>query len=173
MVIPAPSVVPEGRPRRRWRFAATGALVVAVVAGFGAVTALSAQAAETLLSQGKPATASSFENQGAFPATAAVDGNTGTRWASAFSDPQWLQVDLGASSAITRVELNWEAAFARSFRIQTSDNGSTWSDATPATVGAAGIQSLPVTATARYVRMYGTQRATQYGYSIWELEIFG
>ena len=25
-----------------------------------------------------------------------VDGNTGTRWSSAFSDPQWLHVDLGS-----------------------------------------------------------------------------
>jgi hypothetical protein len=173
MVIPAPSAAPEGRSRRRWRLAATGALVATVVAGFGAVTALSAEAAETLLSQGKPATASSSENPGAFPVTAAVDGNTGTRWASAFSDPQWLQVDLGASSAITRVELNWEAAYARTFRIQTSLNGTTWADATSATAGTAGVQSLPVTATARYVRMYGTERATQYGYSLWEFKVFG
>jgi hypothetical protein len=173
MVIPAPSVVPEGRSRRRWRLAASGALVATVVAGFGAITALSAEAAETLLSQGKPVTVSSSENAGAFPPAAAVDGNTGTRWASAFSDPQWLSVDLGASSAITRVELNWEAAYARTFRIQTSLNGSTWADATPATAGTAGVQSLAVSATARYVRMYGTERATQYGYSLWEFKVFG
>ena len=173
MVIPAPSVVPEGRSRRRWRLAAGGALVATVVAGFGAITALSAEAAETLLSQGKPVTVSSSENAGAFPPAAAVDGNTGTRWASAFADPQWLQVDLGASSAITRVELNWEAAYAKTFRIQTSLNGSTWADATAATAGAVGVQSLPVTATARYVRMYGTERATQYGYSLWEFKVFG
>ncbi|MEU7908665.1 discoidin domain-containing protein [Actinoplanes sp. NPDC049118] len=173
MAIPDPSAVPERRARTGWRLAATGALVAAVVAGFGAVTALSASAAETLLSQGKPATASSSENPGAFPATAAVDGDAGTRWSSAFSDPQWLQVDLGAASAITRVELNWEAAFARTFRIQTSANGSTWSDATAATAGVAGVQSLAVSATARYVRVYGTERATQYGYSLWEFKIFG
>ncbi|MEU6715824.1 IclR family transcriptional regulator C-terminal domain-containing protein [Nonomuraea sp. NPDC046802] len=62
-----------------------------------AVTALPAQAisaAADLLSQGKPVTASSVENA-TTPAAAAVDGNATTRWASAFSDPQWLQVDLG------------------------------------------------------------------------------
>jgi hypothetical protein len=171
MVIPAPSVIPQGR--RRWRLAASGALVATVVAGFGAITALSAEAAETLLSQGKPVTVSSSENAGAFPPAAAVDGNTGTRWASAFADPQWLSVDLGASSAISRVELNWEAAYAKTFRIQTSLNGSTWADATAATAGTAGVQSLPVSATARYVRMYGTERATQYGYSLWEFKVFG
>src|SRR5687768_10019838 len=45
----------------------------------------------------KPATASSSENSGLLPAKA-VDGTTTTRWSSAFSDPQWLQVDLGAST---------------------------------------------------------------------------
>ncbi len=43
---------------------------------------------------GRPATASSTENA-TFPAGNAVDGNPGTRWSSAFSDPQWVQVDLG------------------------------------------------------------------------------
>ena len=70
--------------------AAAFALTAALLAG----TAHSAEAA-TLLSQGQPATASSVENA-SFPASAAVDGNTGTRWSSAFSDPQWLEVDLGS-----------------------------------------------------------------------------
>ena len=65
----------------------------------------------------KPATASSTENA-SFPASNAVDGNTGTRWSSAFSDPQWLQVDLGTSQTICQVTLNWEAAYAKSFQIQ-------------------------------------------------------
>ncbi|PRY19425.1 discoidin domain-containing protein [Pseudosporangium ferrugineum] len=166
-----PAVIP--RSRRRWRLGAAGGLVVAVVAAFGALTPVSARAAETLLSQGRPATASTSENDGVYPASAAVDGNTGTRWSSAFADPQWLQVDLGTSSAISRVELNWEAAYAKTFRIQTSDNGSTWADASPATAGQAGTQSVNVTATARYVRMYGTERATGYGYSLWEFKVYG
>ncbi len=41
-------------------------------------------------------TSSSEENAGT-PATSAVDGNDGTRWSSAFSDPQWIRVDLSAS----------------------------------------------------------------------------
>jgi hypothetical protein len=36
----------------------------------------------------------------------ATDGNTGTRWSSAFSDPQWLQVDLGSSQTVCRVLIN-------------------------------------------------------------------
>ena len=94
--------------------AAAFALTAALLAG----TAHSAEAA-TLLSQGKTATASSVENA-SFPASAAVDGNTGTRWSSAFSDPQWLEVDLGATASISQVVLQWEAAYATAFQIQTS-----------------------------------------------------
>jgi hypothetical protein len=88
------------------------AVAVALVMGTAVVaSALPANAATTLLSQNKPATASSTENGGT-PASAAVDGNTGTRWSSASSDSQWLQVDLGAKATITQVLLNWETAYA-------------------------------------------------------------
>ncbi|EWM17512.1 endo-1,3-beta-glucanase [Kutzneria sp. 744] len=126
----------------------------------------------SLLSQGKTATSSSSENA-SFTAANAVDGNTGTRWSSAFSDPQWLQVDLGATHAISRVDLSWEAAYAKAFQIQTSNDGSTWSNIYSTTTGTGGNQSLPVSGSGRYVRVNGTARATQYGYSLWEFQVFG
>jgi F5/8 type C domain len=131
-----------------------------------------ALAADTLLSQGKPATASSTENA-SFPASAAVDGNTGTRWSSAFSDPQWLQVDLGSSATISKVVLNWETAYATAYQIQVSDDASTWTTVYSTTTGAGGIETLNVSGTGRYVRMYGTTRHTQYGYSLWEFQVYG
>src|SRR6201996_2983146 len=79
----------------------------------------------TNLALNKTATSSSTESA-AYPAADAVDGNTGTRWSSAFSDPQWLEVDLGSSQSICGVTLNWEAAYASSFQIQTSTDGSNW-----------------------------------------------
>jgi len=78
----------------------------------------------TNLALNQPATTSSTENA-SFPASAAVDGNTGTRWSSAFSDPQWLEVDLGSSQAICQVVLTWETAYATAFQIQVSTDGST------------------------------------------------
>ncbi|MGL5829124.1 MAG: discoidin domain-containing protein, partial [Angustibacter sp.] len=59
-----------------------------------------AQAAERLLSQGRPTTASTVEGPGT-PASAAVDGSLGSRWSSAFADNQWLRIDLGATAAIS------------------------------------------------------------------------
>ncbi|WP_051451904.1 discoidin domain-containing protein [Actinospica robiniae] len=126
----------------------------------------------SLLSQGKTTTASSLENA-SFTAAAATDGNTGTRWSSAFSDPQWLEVDLGATHTVNQVALDWEAAYATAFQIQTSNDGSTWTTIYSTTTGTGGNQTLSVSGSGRYVRMYGTARATQYGYSLWEFQAYG
>src|SRR5690349_14221455 len=132
---PAPGTTLARRPeprrstaRTRRRTGVTALVAAASMVGalvLALVPAGAAQAAPVLLSQGKPATASSTEN-GAFPASAAVDGNAGSRWSSAFSDPQWLQVDLGAPAQITRVALTWETAAARAFQIQVSNDATTW-----------------------------------------------
>jgi hypothetical protein len=148
-------------------------IVTAMVAALlGLLPAAPAQAAPVLLSQGRTATASSQENGGTAAADA-VDGNAGTRWSSAFSDPQWIQVDLGASATVTQVVLAWEAAYAKGYRIELSGNGTDWTTAHSTTTGPGGTETLNVSGTARYVRMYGTARATQYGYSLWEFKIYG
>jgi hypothetical protein len=154
------------------RAVAFGAAASVAVAAFAAVVVGTAGAASTLLSQGRPATASSTENAGT-PASAAVDGDTGTRWSSAFSDPQWIQVDLGATATITQVTLQWEAAYATAFQIQVSANAATWTSVYSTTTGTGGTQNLTVSGTGRYVRMYGTTRATQWGYSLWEFQVYG
>src|SRR4030095_5765802 len=99
-----------------------------------------------------------------FPATAAVDGNTGTRWSSQFADPQWLRVDLGSPATIDQVVLRWEAAYATAFQIQVSADAATWTTIASVTGGTGGTQTLTVSGTGRYVRMNGTARATPYGY---------
>jgi hypothetical protein len=128
--------------------------------------------AATLLSQGRPATASSTEGAGT-PAPAAVDGDAGTRWASAWSDPQWLQVDLGALADISQVTLNWEAAYATAYEIQVSDDAASWQTVYSTTTATGGVQNLTVTGHGRYVRLYGTHRAGGYGYSLWEFQVSG
>ena len=155
---------------RRWLRAPLLLVAVAVTATFLGV--LPAHAAGTLISQGKTATASSTENA-SFGASSAVDGNTGTRWSSAFSDPQWVEVDLGGTATLNQVVLNWEAAYGKAFQIQVSADNSTWTTLYSTTTGAGGVQTLTVTGSGRYVRMYGTQRGTAYGYSLWEFQVYG
>ncbi|MFC7387036.1 discoidin domain-containing protein [Sphaerisporangium rhizosphaerae] len=158
--------------RRSGRHVLSGTFLalVAFVASF--MVTGPAAAADTLLSQGRPVTASSAENAGT-PATAAVDGDTGTRWSSAFSDPQWIQVDLGATATISQVVLRWEAAYGKAFKIQVSGDASSWTDVYSTTTGTGGTQTLAVSGSGRYVRMYGTARATGYGYSLWEFQVYG
>jgi hypothetical protein len=126
----------------------------------------------TNVALGKPTSSSSNESA-AFTPNLAVDGNAGTRWSSAFSDPQWIRVDLGATFAINRVVLRWETAFGRAYQIQTSNDGTTWTTIHSTTTGAGGVEDLAVTGTGRFVRMNGTARATQWGYSLFEFEVYG
>ncbi|OEJ97231.1 discoidin domain-containing protein [Streptomyces thermolilacinus] len=167
-----PPVAPPAS-RRSARRGVVGVVVTALVAALLALApAQEAEAAPVLLSQGRPVTASSQEHAGT-PASAAVDGDTGTRWSSAFSDPQWIRVDLGTTATISQVELRWEAAHAKAYRIETSRNGTDWTTAYSTTSGTGGIETLNVSGTARYVRMLGTARATGYGYSLWEFKVYG
>ncbi|MGC5013164.1 glycosyl hydrolase family 8 [Streptosporangium sp. DT93] len=130
-------------------------------------------AADSLLSQGRPATSSSNEDGTLLPA-AAFDGSPATRWASAEGhDPEWLRVDLGASASVSRVKLLWEAAYATSYRIEVSPDGSAWTQVYATTVGNGGTDDLTLSGTGRYVRMYGLSRGTPYGYSLYEMEVYG
>jgi hypothetical protein len=81
----------------------------------------------TDLAQGKTATSSSVADGN--PPQNAVDGDPKTRWTSSYEDNQWIQVDLGATVAFDRVVLTWETAYAATFKIQVSTDGSTWTDA--------------------------------------------
>ncbi|MEV5428112.1 discoidin domain-containing protein [Streptomyces sp. NPDC052701] len=152
-----------------------------LVAALGAVLASSltltaapdARAADTLLSQGRTAVASSQEGAG-YPASAAVDGDvTGTRWASRWSDPQWIQVDLGRTANLSRVVLTWEAAHGTAYEIQASDDGTDWRTLRTVSRGDGGTDDLAVSGSGRHVRMLGTQRSGGYGYSLWEFQVYG
>ncbi|MFI0989697.1 glycosyl hydrolase family 8 [Streptomyces exfoliatus] len=132
-----------------------------------------AQAADGLVSTGKAATASSTETS-AFGPGLAVDGSAATRWASLEGvDPQWIRIDLGANHTISRVKLDWETAYGKTYRIQTSADGSTWTDVYSTTAGDGATDDLTVSGSGRYVRMYGTGRGTPYGYSLWEFQVYG
>lgn len=129
--------------------------------------------APQLLSRDRPCTASSAESD-LFLAPNAVDGNLTTRWSSKFSDPQWIYVDLGASYQIEAVRLKWELACAKIYAIQVSDDAQNWSNVYYTSSGQGGTEEITgLNARARYVRMYGSKRYREWGYSLWEFEVFG
>ena len=114
------------------------------------------------VASGRPTAASSIESAN-YPAANACDGDPRTRWSSAFSDPQWVSVDLGSTQSIARVRLNWEVAYARSYRVQVSSDNSSWTDLYTTTNGIGSVNDLAALGSGRYVRVYATQRGTAYG----------
>src|SRR5690606_2992928 len=97
----------------------------------------------------------------------AHDGNSATRWESAASDNQYIQLDMGRSVHFTRVVLNWEAAYGKHYVVEVSENGSTWEIVNTTTNGNGGIDNLILDGQqGRHIRMRGIQRATGYGYSL-------
>ena len=104
----------------------------------------------------------------------AVDGSPTTRWSSVFSDPQWIYVDLGQTYAISEVVLRWETAFGADYQVQVSDDAAAWTTIASVTNGDGSVDDLSgLSGSGRYVRILGTRRGTQWGYSLWELEVFG
>ncbi len=126
----------------------------------------------TNLAAGRATAASDTES--GYPTSKAVDGDGSSRWASGWTDNQWLRVDLGSTRTVARAVLRWEAAYGKQYKIQVSSDGSTWTTVATVTDGAGGTDVVPFTATtARYVRMLGVQRGTKYGYSLYEFEVYG
>ena len=125
----------------------------------------------------KTATDSSSQNEASLGAAFAFDGSLTSRWASVSgttADPSWLAVDLGASSTVNQVILRWENAYGKAYQIQVSPDGSTWTTVFTQTAGQGGVENISFPAvSARYVRMQGTVRATAYGYSLYEFEVYG
>ena len=104
----------------------------------------------------------------------AVDNNSTTRWSSGFTDNQWWQVDLGSAVSIDKVELNWEDAYASRYKILTSTDGTNFTEAADVTINAKGLKTTTFTArNARYVRVLGVTRSSQYGISFWDARVFG
>ncbi len=130
--------------------------------------------ADTDRALNRPATASSHEQPPLYEPRLAIDGDPATRWSSNYVDGQWWQVDLGGYYAVERVELNWEVAYALSYRIQVSDNGLVFTTVASPTISAAGhhVHSFAPTR-ARYVRVLGVTRATPWGISLFDAEVYG
>lgn len=131
-----------------------------------------------------PVTGFVLESKYAFDGSTENKGDVfQSRWVSATRkdnpdinvDSQYVQVDLEDIYNISKVVLNWEAACGKEYKLQVSDDGQTWADISHVTDGKAGIKEFtydkPVTG--RYVRMLGIEPVGQYGYSLWEFEVYG
>lgn len=125
-------------------------------------------------------------------ATAAVDGNPGSRWETTWEDNQWIYVDLGAVYNLDHLRLLWEGAYTKHYQVcvaeeltsemlaNLNDEDATNNFAIGWTVVAdqtydsfVSDQTVSVKGFAgRYVAINCIERGTQWGNSIYELEVY-
>ncbi len=123
------------------------------------------------IANGKQAEASSAK--GGNTADKILDQNAATRWESEVGDDEWCSVDLGQNYEVNKVKISWEAAYATKYKIQVSIDNENWQDVYAENAGNGGIdEAIFDVVTARYVRMQGMARATDYGYSIYEMGVY-
>jgi len=134
--------------------------------------------ASALLSLGKPAVASSIQqNSPTYDPGHVTDGNLSTRWASVPGiDPQWIYVDLTSTATIDQVVIKWWGDYAVAYEIQVSNDATNWTAVYSTSTGDGATDDVAVTGSGRYVRMYGTVRSNSGNngrYSIYEMEVYG
>ncbi len=122
------------------------------------------------------ATGSSFQAGNGY--AGADDGNTSTRWAAANgNDPQYWEVDLGASKTLSRVDINWYTNASRytQYNILTSTDGVTWTnqvDKSSNVTDGATSDTFPTTVPAHYVIVNTTNVSSGFA-SAYEIQVYG
>ena len=125
------------------------------------------------LARGKPAKASSVW-AGNEPGLA-VDGDPkNTRWESNRTDNEWIYVDLGATYNVNRVNITWENALGRDYQVQVGSPTTTWTTIKDVAGNTTRFNDLTgLSGSGQFVRILGLKRGTGYGYSIYQLEVYG
>ena len=69
------------------------------------------------------------------------------------------------------MKLTWENAYGKEYALRVSDDGQNWSQVRYVNNGQGGTEEFfNLGVNARYIRLQGVARATQYGYSLFEVE---
>ena len=132
------------------------------------------------IARGCAVTATSTSNNSESKAT---DGDMSTRWESDKGvDDVTFTVDLGALLPVEAIKIYWEAAYATQFEILYSTDGADYlhlaDGEKPERVQGTNntylnVLNMEEDFEARYLRIKCSERATAYGYSIYEFEAFG
>ncbi|MEV5358456.1 beta-N-acetylglucosaminidase domain-containing protein [Streptomyces sp. NPDC052693] len=116
---------------------------------------------------------SSADETPGFPASAANDGDPGTRWSSPPDDGAWWQLELPRPARLGRLVLRWQDAHPSAYRVQVSPDGRRWRTAATVRDSRGGRETVRLDERdVRVVRVQGEERATPYGYSLWSVEAY-
>ncbi len=125
------------------------------------------------LALNKPVTVSG-EESGATKGFFANDGNFDTRWSSPFQDNEWIEIDLQNIYYLTNIKLFWETSYAKTYSIELSTDGKSYSTIYSTTDCNGGKDSISIdNQSGRYVRINCITRSSGYGSSLWEIEVYG
>ncbi|MDD0857943.1 discoidin domain-containing protein [Arthrobacter alpinus] len=105
----------------------------------------------------------------------AIDGKVGTRWSSNAGNAGWFQVELATAGPVDNVKIQWPAGAARNYTLQTSVDGTTWTDVKVMTssTGPTREDEIKVGASnVKFVRAVLAAQWATFGYSISEFEIY-
>ena len=120
------------------------------------------------------ATASSIQDLSpTFSPSHSIDCDPTTRWSSNWNDDEWIAIEFSDPVTIDGVVLKWEAAYGKAYTIDVSDDGANWTPVYTETDGDGGNDEVhfPLTMT-RHLRMHGLSRGTEWGYSLFEFEVY-
>ena len=127
------------------------------------------------IAKGKKAFSNSVQETGYQPEEA-FDGNLGSRYAAAsYESGVTLGVDLGKTYKVSSVAFKWEGAYATEYNIQVSKDGKAYDTVKTMTADKAETIEVPLdeAVEARYVRIECVKNALNYGYSLWEMGVYG
>ena len=127
------------------------------------------------IAKGKTAFSNSVQETGYQPEEA-FDGNLGSRYAAAsYESGVTLGVDLGKTYKVSSVAFKWEGAYATEYNIQVSKDGKAYDTVKTMKADKAETIEVPLdeAVEARYVRIECVKNALNYGYSLWEMGVYG
>jgi hypothetical protein len=126
------------------------------------------------IARNKASSASSQEPQN--PVQNGNDGNNGSRWcASSGSIPQWWEVDLGGTAAITNTQILWEKTSLYQYVIEVSSDQTNWTVVADRTANSifVGENSDVFSARGRYIRIVITGLQLGSWASFYEFRVLG
>ena len=127
------------------------------------------------IAKGKTAFSNSVKEKDYQPEEA-FDGNLGSRYAAtSYESGVTLGVDLGKTYKVSSVAFKWENAYATEYNIQVSKDGKAYDTVKTMTADKAETIEVPLdeAVEARYVRIECVKNALNYGYSLWEMGVYG
>lgn len=106
-----------------------------------------------------------------------VDGNDGNGWQVALGN-SWFVLDLGTNYDLRELQIRWETAYADSFKIETSANGTEYSEpivySRKLNFTGNYEEVLPfVKANVRYIKLTNLRNAIDYNPNIREFRVYG